>query len=273
MHLFPKKKGLKSMRNFKKKAALAAMSVFVFTLFLSAIGLAAPTAEKIRILCYGDSNTWGWMPQENGVPTDRYPSSVRWTGILQAKLGDGYTVIEEGLNARTAGADDFANGLEGAIAAELNLNGTPTFLPILKSQSPIDVVVIMLGTNDVRPYLKQDARSIAASVNHLVKLTKGSMQTIYERPAPAPKVLVIAPVPICEGKAEIFNEMFKGGPAISAELGKTYAEVAKANQVEFLDAGALVPVADGADGIHLSPEAHKKIAEAVWSKIKVMTQP
>lgn len=259
------------MRSFKKKVGLITLSVFVLTMLLPAVCAAAPVTEKVRILCYGDSNTWGWIPQDTGVPTERYPSSVRWTGILQAKLGDRYTVIEEGLNARTTGVDDFANGFDGELSSYLNLNGIPTFLPILKSQAPIDVVVIMLGTNDVRPYLKQDAQSIAASMDRLVKLAKSSTKSIYERLSPGPKILVVAPVPIREGKAEIFNEMFRGGPAITAELGKTYAQVARDNRVEFLDASLVVPVADGADGIHLSSEAHKKLANAVWSKIKSMT--
>lgn len=260
------------MRDLRKKASFIVLSVFVLTLLLSAVCTAAPAAEKIRVLCYGDSNTWGWIPQENGVPTERYPSSVRWTGILQAKLGDRYTVIEEGLNARTTGVDDYAaNGMADELSPYLNLNGLPTFLPILKSQSPIDLIVIMLGTNDVRPYLKQDPQSIAASMDRLVKLAKNSTKSIYEKLDQSPKILVVAPVPIREGTAENFNEMFRGGPAISAGLGKTYAQVAKDNQVEFLDTSTLVPVADGADGIHLSPEAHNKLADAIWSKIKSMT--
>ena len=88
------------------------------------------------ILCYGDSNTYGLMPDS----PDRYPRDVRWTGILQKKLGEDYYVIEEGLSGRTTLWDD---------PIEEHKNGKKYLLPCLETHKPLDLVVIMLGTNDL----------------------------------------------------------------------------------------------------------------------------
>lgn len=119
-----------------KKTNILTLAIFLLTMSFSLASCAeAPLPEKTRIMCYGDSNTWGWMPVEN-IPTTRYASNVRWTGVLQKELGDKYQVVEEGLNGRTTGADDYANGLDESITKDLNLNGRPSLLPILKSQLP-----------------------------------------------------------------------------------------------------------------------------------------
>ena len=93
--------------------------------------------EKCRILCYGDSNTWGYIP---GSDHKRYSKQERWTGILSEMLGDSYEVIEEGLNSRTLISNDTRSGKEGR-------NGFDYLLPCLDSHDPIDLVIIMLGTN------------------------------------------------------------------------------------------------------------------------------
>lgn len=89
------------------------------------------------ILCYGDSNTWGFEP----VTRNRYGRTERWTGILRQELGLDYDVIEEGLNGRTTVWDDPIEG---------HKNGKEQIIPILKSHQPLDLVTIMLGTNDLK---------------------------------------------------------------------------------------------------------------------------
>lgn len=259
------------MKSISKTGSLLLILTLVISVISFSVCDAAPQSNPIRVLCYGDSNTWGWIPLETGFPSSRYAPDVRWTGGLQARLGTQYQVIEEGLNGRTAGVDDFANGLYGDLIPQLNLNGMPTLLPTLKAQAPIDLVVIMLGTNDVKPYLHQDAASIAASMDALVKAVKNSCMSsdewlIY----PPPKVLVVAPVPVQPGKSIGLNEMFKGGYDISAQLGTVYADVAKANNVQFFNGATVISAADGADGIHLSPASHQKLGNALAKKIKSM---
>lgn len=254
-----------------KKINILTLVIFLLTMSFSLASCSeAPAPEKIRIMCYGDSNTWGWMPVER-IPTTRYPSDVRWTGVLQKQLGDKFQVIEEGLNGRTAGADDYGNGLDESLTKDLNLNGRPTFLPILKSQLPLKLVVIMLGTNDVKPYLNQDPTQIAGSIQKLVTIVNTSVKKETEwDDYNVPKVLIVAPIPVQKGRSSDMNEIFKGGEKPSAQLGQLYAEVAKTTGAEFFDASSLIPAADGLDGVHLSAEAHNKLGKALAEKIKTM---
>ncbi len=257
-----------------KQIGILTLLIFMLTMSLSlAFAAQAPAAEKVRVLCFGDSNTYGWIPIAQGTPTTRYASDVRWTGVLQKELGDNYKIIEEGLNGRTAGLDEYANGLDDSITKDLNLNGRPHLLPILKSQTPLDVVVIMLGTNDTKYYFEQTPAQIAQSVKNLVEIVqKSSMKKETEwLTYRAPKVLVVAPVPVQQGASEGLNTLFtEQSDKVSRQLAPLYAQVAKETGAEFFDAATLVPVADGVDGIHLSPEAHNKMGKALAEKIRNM---
>ena len=96
--------------------------------------------NKIRILCYGDSNTWGYIP---GSDHERYNENTRWTRLLSTKLGEDFEIIEEGLNSRTLISNDPRPGKEGK-------SGYDYLIPCLDSQDPIDLVVLMLGTNELK---------------------------------------------------------------------------------------------------------------------------
>lgn len=256
-----------------KRVGVLALFIIMLTMSVSTV-FAASAPEKIKIMCYGDSNTWGWIPVANGFPSNRYASDVRWTGILQKELGNKYQIIEEGLNGRTAGVDDYANGLDESLTKDLNLNGRPTLLPVLKTQLPLDVVVIMLGTNDVKPYLQQTPEKIAESVKNLVTIINNSSM---KRDAEwltykAPKVLVVAPAPVRMGVSQGMNEMFKGGDKTSQQLAGVYAQAAKETGAEFFDAATVISAADGMDGVHLSAAAHEKLGKALAQKIRSMTE-
>ena len=123
------------------------------------------------IVCFGDSNTWGYIPGSNG---ERFPRELRWPERLQAALGDGYEVISEGLSGRTATVE--RPDSEGR-------NGLPYLLPCLHSHAPVDLVVIFLGTNDVN-YIDDDR--VARCIARLVETA---------RRAGAADVLAICPAP------------------------------------------------------------------------------
>ena len=97
--------------------------------------------EKTSILCFGDSLTWGWVPARNGPPSERYPYDQRWTGAMAGRLGDGFHIIEEGLNARTSAFDD---------PADPRLNGANYLPTALASPWPSGPVVV--STPGVSPY-------------------------------------------------------------------------------------------------------------------------
>lgn len=258
-----------------KRVGILTFLMIMLTMSVSMVFAAqAPASEKIRVMCYGDSNTWGWIPVNNGFPSNRYASDVRWTGVLQKELGSKYQIIEEGLNGRTAGVDDYANGLDESLTGDLNLNGRPTLLPALKTQLPLDVVVIMLGTNDVKPYLKQTPEMIGESIKKLVTIvTNSSMKRDAEwLTYKAPKVLVVAPAPVHMGASQGMNEMFKGGDKTSQELAGIYAQVARETGAEFFNAATLISAVDGIDGVHLSAAAHEKLGKALAQKIRNMAE-
>jgi lysophospholipase L1-like esterase len=230
---------------------------------LSLVIGAAGAAEPRRILAYGDSNTWGWIPVEQGYPTTRYPAEKRWPGVLRESLGPGYEVIEEGLSGRTTDlADPTAPQIGGA-----GLDGSAYLPAALASHAPLDLVVIMLGTNDLKTNFDRSPDEIAAGICKLVRIvaaSAGAAWTTY----PAPRTLVLVPPPLTPA-AKFPAEMFEGGVEKSRMLAVSYATSARDCAAEFLDAG-LVTNADGVDGLHLSEEAHAKLGRAVAAKVSEM---
>ncbi len=209
---------------------------------------------KRRILCYGDSNTWG---QEPG-PKDRYPEEVRWTGILQQLLGTGYTVIEEGYNGRTTVWDDPVEG---------RLSGLTYFLPCLESQSPLDVIIIGLGVNDLKPRFSASAGTIAASLEKYFDVLKYAPLHGSD-----PKVLIVSPALVSPAykNNHFFREIFgEDADERSKLLAPEYQAVAEKFGAAFLDA-AQYAEADPADGIHMDVPSHRRLAEAIAEKIREM---
>jgi lysophospholipase L1-like esterase len=143
------------------------------------------------IVCYGDSNTYGY----DAATAGRFPPDVRWPGVLRRELGAEFEVIEEGLNGRTTIWDDpFVDGR----------NGRNYLGPCLQSHAPIDVVVIMLGTNDLKAFFRVSAAEIASGAGALV----GIVQTSRAGPGGGePLVLLIAPPPFVadRGHAELWG--------------------------------------------------------------------
>jgi lysophospholipase L1-like esterase len=202
-----------------------------------------------EVLCFGDSNTWGYSPKS----AERFARTARWTGVLQAALGDGCGVIEEGLNGRTTVWDDPIEG---------DKNGRRQLPALLESHMPLDLVVLMLGTNDLKRRFSAPASDIAAGVERLVGIILASSSG---RTGKAPKVLVIAPPPLA--RLTDLAEMFDGGTEKSRLLGKLYRQVAAEQGCAFLDAGSVIRSSD-LDGIHLEEKEHRALGEAVAREVK-----
>jgi lysophospholipase L1-like esterase len=203
------------------------------------------------ILCYGDSNTYGFDPSTRL----RYAPDVRWTGVVQAELGPGYRVIEEGLNARTTNLDD---------VSEPYRNGLAYLQPCLESHAPIDIVTIMLGTNDLKARYNRCTADIAQAAGQLANIAA----TMRVGPGGAPpKVLFIAPPVLIE--YEGLEGMFSGAIEKSAQFGRFYKMRADRNGHDFLDAGMVVS-SSPIDGIHLDAPEHAKLGKAVAAKIRAI---
>lgn len=203
------------------------------------------------VLCYGDSNTWGADPA-GGV---RFPPDVRWPGVLEAALGTGYKVIEEGLNGRTTRWDD---------PIELHRNGLTYLVPCLESHRPLDLVTIMLGTNDLKARFRLNASDIAQSAAGLAQIAERTARTATGEPA---KVLLIAPPPVTT--LSRLDLMFEGAVEKSRLFAEYYRRSAEWAGVPFFDAGAVIRSSD-LDGIHFEAAEHRKLGEALAGRVREM---
>ncbi len=202
-----------------------------------------------EILCYGDSNTWGYNPRTER----RYTRDVRWTGVLQEELGPKYHVIEEGLNGRTTVWEDPIEG---------HKSGKAYLVPCLETHKPLDLVIIMLGTNDLKYRFSLTAYDIAAGAGTLVDMVEKSQTG---REDGVPEVLLIVPPRL--GRLTIFGDMFREGRQKSERLLTHYRTVAKERACHLLDADEMVECSE-LDGVHFEPEGHHALGLAVSGKVK-----
>lgn len=216
--------------------------------------MADQASAPLSVLAYGDSNTWGAVPQPYRGAGGRFGITQRWPRIMQAALGAGVNVFEEGLNGRTTCVDD---PIEGEIR-----NGE-RYLPVsLITHMPLDLVIIMLGTNDLKARLSMTAGDIADGAGKLADLVRRSATGPEGL---APEVLLVSPAPLA--KLTWLTEMFEGGSAKSQKFAGEYARVAKAYGVHFFDAGSVISSSDD-DGIHLDASAHKTLGLALAAEVR-----
>ena len=218
------------------------------------------------ILCYGDSNTWGYAPSnKKNLNPERYPRLVRWTGLLQDSLGKGYYVIEEGLNSRTTNLD---------YHVPPDRNGK-TYLPsCLYTHAPIDLVVLALGGNDLKTYFKRSPEQIRDGLGELIKLIKAS--TYGRDMLSAPDVLILSP-PVLQKMTETFLDennlhIFEGAVEKSKILVELYAELAKQQDCYFLDISQTVSTSL-IDGLHFDANGHRILSYLIYTKIKAIYEP
>lgn len=205
--------------------------------------------QEFVTLCYGDSNTRASIPCTNH---GRYARQIRWTGKLQSLLGDQFYVIEEGLGGRTTVIDD---------PEEEGRNGKTFLLPCLRTHRPIDLVILMLGTNDLKARFQVSAKAIAENAGSLVKM----IQTSHcGRENGEPDVLLVAPPPLAS--LTNFKDEFEGGIEKSRLFGNLYQIQAKRLACYFLDAGEFIRSSEK-DGLHWESDSHEHFAEVIAEKI------
>lgn len=200
------------------------------------------------VVCFGDSNTYGYDP----VTGDRFPETVRWTCLLQGLLGDGFKVIEEGLNGRTTVFEDPNDDWK---------KGVDYIKGILCTHRPVDYLVIMLGSNDMKNIFKATPDAIASGLNEIVQKAEKVMDL---KQGYVPKILIVSPPEIT---ADILTGPFSGSfneAAIdkSRHLAEYYKKVADKHGCMFLDAKLHIKPSKE-DGLHLDAEGHKGLAEAI----------
>ncbi len=214
------------------------------------------------ILCFGDSLTWGWIPIKEGAPTKRYPLRQRWPGVMASQLGEHVHIIEEGLNGRTTSAND---------PNDPRLNGSHYLPSAIASHLPLDLVIIMLGTNDTKCFFNRTPFDITYGMSKLVGLvlsSSGGVGTAY----PAPKCLVVAPPPLNSIQLPFFQGTFDGAREKSCELAQRYKDMADFMNIDFLDAGDFVTT-EGCDGIHFTSQNNISLGKAIAVKVNEIFLP
>jgi lysophospholipase L1-like esterase len=201
------------------------------------------------ILCYGDSNTRGNTPQG-----DRYPVDVRWTGLLQSQLGQDFYIIEEGLGGRTTALED--------LTERPGKNGKTYLLPCLNSHNPIDIVILMLGTNDLKERFSQSPKDIVRNVEDLVTMIQ---EIGMDKNNKAPKIILLSP-PLVDESVPSSQKNYHGAAERSKLLAPLYQEIAQKYDCEFIDI-AQIAQPSNVDGLHLEQEAHRAIANILFANI------
>ncbi|MEP9398485.1 SGNH/GDSL hydrolase family protein [Mesorhizobium sp. KR2-14] len=206
------------------------------------------------VLCYGDSLTWGY----NAEGPSRHALEDRWPSVLQAALGDEVRIIAEGLNGRTTAFDDHSAGEDR--------NGARMLPTLLGTHSPLDLIIIMLGSNDMKPWVHGNPLAAKHGLGRLVKIVRGHA---YPLEAEAPQILLVSPPPIRGTENVEFAQMFAGGDVASAKLAGLYSALADDAGCGFFDAGSVAETTP-LDGVHLDAANTRKIGEALAPLVRVM---
>lgn len=206
------------------------------------------------VLCYGDSLTWGYDP----VGPGRHALADRWPSVLQAGLGPDVAVIAEGLNGRTTAFDDHLGAADR--------NGARLLPTILTTHSPIDLLILFLGANDMKPWIAGRAIAAKQGMQRLIDIARGHAYPLGED---APDILLVAPPPLCETGDPEFAAMFGAGIDESGMIASLYSDLADLTGCGFFDA-ASVAEASPLDGVHLDAENTRAIGRGLQPIVRVM---
>lgn len=212
---------------------------------------------KKRILCYGDSNTWGYMPNTG----KRFPEEVRWTGVLAEALGEGYQVLENGINGRTTVWDDpfaeYRNGLEGLGYA-------------INSTRPVDLMIVMLGTNDLNytnayGYYKGMALLAGRIING--NACYPGTEPVFREQS---KLLLVSPIHLSSQVMERRPEIHMADKYEESLKLASYTKLLAEEIGAYWMDGAEFARAEEEDCLHMDAENHEKLGLAIAKKVKAI---
>lgn len=206
------------------------------------------------VLCYGDSLTWGYSAETIG----RHAFADRWPSVLAAGLGAEVAVVAEGLNGRTTAFDDPTDGADR--------NGARTLPMVLSTHAPLDLVIVMLGANDMKGFVHGQAIAAREGMERIVDVVRGHA---YPLGGKAPDVLIVSPPPLCETAEPRFAAMFEGGIAQSQMLASLYADLADETDCGFFDAGSVAKTTP-LDGVHLDAANTRAIGRGLEPVVRMM---
>ena len=213
------------------------------------------------VVCFGDSNTWGYSVERAADPVPRLPAEERWVSVTARALGPSHMVIAEGLPGRTTVFDD---PIEGE-----HLNGRRLLRACLETHKPVDVVVVVLGTNDLKSLYSASAWDIAQGAGKLLDVVAVSACGPTNS---APQALLVAPPPTrVTGLGSPFEDVLVGADARSRRFEAEFSAVAADRGVAYLNAGDVIE-SSPTDGVHWSPEAHRAIGQEIAGLVENLTK-
>lgn len=209
---------------------------------------------KKTVLCFGDSFTWGSNPDGSG----RHAYEVRWPSVLESALGQDVHIIAEGLRGRTTVYDDYTTVDDR--------NGARVLPMLLSTHSPLDLIIIMLGTNDLKSFVAGSAFAARQGMERLITLI---LHYPYSFGMTAPDILLVSPPHLTETANDIYAATFSGNIAQSKQLAVFYSDLADQYGCNFFDA-ASVAKASALDGVHLDEDNLKGLGRALASPVRMI---
>jgi len=207
-----------------------------------------------NILCFGDSNTWGYDP----ATQTRFSKDIRWTGVLQQLLGSKYNVIEEGLNGRTTNVNekqDHGLGYFRPFRSAMDLLSV-----LIETNSPLDLIIVMLGTNDLKTNFNQSSEMIAKNMR---LVCESIIDNDYFQ---SKSIILVSPTHINEESPNLLDS-FVGTTQASQSFSNSYRKISDDLDLYFLDASESVKT-NKIDGLHWDAMQHSDFANSLFNKIK-----
>ncbi|MFO1036530.1 MAG: GDSL-type esterase/lipase family protein [Geminicoccaceae bacterium] len=226
----------------------------------------AETEQPVRVLVYGDSLSWGWVPQRTFIPAERFPSDRQLPRVMGESLGPAYEVVIDAMPGRTTDvADPLAPQIPG-----VSTDGNACLPATLAAHLPLDLVVLMLGSNDCKPQFARSAFRIAVGAGRLIDTVQRSADffgTLWLTNS-APRILLVCPPPFGD-IVRAADDLYAGAVERHDGLAAAYAQVAAAAGVAYFDAGSVV-TSDGVDGVHLSGESQRTLGIAMADQVRTV---
>lgn len=221
-------------------------------------------ANTKHVLVFGDSNAWGWIPRPEIFPTQRLDKHHRWPEIMATGLGAGWSVICDALPGRTTNLDDPTCELGAQVA-----NGARASPGAIGAHMPLDLVILALGTNDLKEPFQRSGDDIAEAIVTMAQAAAENtgIATTY----PAPKLMILCPPPLGPLHPEDWaQEVFSQG---SLDKSRALAAIAQP-MVEtagfaFVDAGRIIETA-GVDGVHFDAANHVQLGNAMAGAVRAV---
>lgn len=206
-----------------------------------------------NILCFGDSNTWGYDPSTQ----TRFSKDIRWTGVLQQLLGSKYNIIEEGLNGRTTNVNekqDHGLGYFRPFRSAMDLLSV-----LIETNSPLDLIVVMLGTNDLKTNFNQSSEMIAKNMR---LVCESIINNDYFQ---SKSIILVSPTHINEESPNLLDS-FIGTTQASQSFSNSYRKISDDLNLYFVDASESVKT-NKIDGLHWDSKQHSDFANSLFNKI------